>query len=70
MTLAPARQWALGICAAAGIAATIASVALVSAVVTTPQQVVAVMAEQDAQAILGLVTDRLVAAVREIVRYL
>jgi hypothetical protein len=70
MTLAPTRHWALGICAAAGVAAAITSVALLSAVVNSPQQVVVAMGERDIQALLGLMTDRLVAAVREIVRYL
>jgi hypothetical protein len=70
MTLAPARHWALGICGAAGVAAAIISVVLVSTVVNSPQQVVAAMGERDIQAILGLMTDRLVSAVREIVRYL
>ena len=70
MTVVAARHWALGICAAAGIAAAITSIALLSAVVSSPQQVVAAMGERDIQAVLGLMADRLFSAVREIVRYL
>jgi F0F1-type ATP synthase membrane subunit c/vacuolar-type H+-ATPase subunit K len=70
MTIARARRCALGICAAAGIAAAVASAALISAVVRTPEQVVTAMGKNDIQALLGLITDGVFAAVREIARYL
>jgi hypothetical protein len=55
---------------AAGVAATVMAAALISAVVTRPEQVVSAMSEQDVRALLGLITDRVFAAVREIARYL
>jgi uncharacterized protein (DUF1501 family) len=70
MTFAATRRYALGLCGAAGLAAAIMSVVLLSAVVNSPEQVVVAMGEQDLETLLGLVTDRLVAAVRQIVRFL
>ena len=40
------------------------------AVRTRPEQVVTAMGEQDVRALLGLITDRVYAAVRELARYL
>ena len=70
MTLAKARRYGFAICVAAGIAATVTAVALISAVVARPEQAVAAMGDQDLEALLGLITDRVYAAVREIARYL
>ena len=70
MTLAEARRYGLGICVTAGIAATIVSAAIISAVVSRPEQVVTAMANQDAEAILRLITDGILAALRGVVRYL
>jgi uncharacterized protein (DUF1501 family) len=70
MRFAATRRCALGLCGAAGIAAAIMSVVLLSAVATSPEQVVVAMGEQDLETLLGLVTDRLFAAVRQIVRFL
>jgi hypothetical protein len=70
MTMARARQWALGICAVAGIAAAITSAALISAVVSRPEQLATAMDRDAVQALLGVIADRVVAAVREISRYL
>lgn len=70
MTLATARRYALVISAAAGIVAAVMAAALISAVVSRPEQVVAAMGDQDIRALLGLITDGVFAAVREIARYL
>jgi len=70
MTFAATRRYALGLCGAAGLAAAIMSVVLLSAVANSPEQVVVAMGEQDLETLLGLVTDRLFAAVRQIVRFL
>jgi hypothetical protein len=70
MTFAATRRYALGLCGVAGIAAAIMSMVLLSAVANSPEQVVVAMGEQDLEALLGLVTDRLFAAVRQIVRFL
>jgi hypothetical protein len=70
MTFAATRRYALGLCGAAGIAAAIMSMVLLSAVANSPEQVVVAMGEQDLETLLGLVTDRLFAAVRQIVRFL
>ncbi len=70
MTIAGARRCALGICAAAGVAAAITSAALISAVVTRPEQLATALDSDGLQAVLGLITERLAAAVREIARYL
>jgi hypothetical protein len=70
MTLATARRYGFGLTMAAGVAATVMAAALISAVVTRPEQVVSAMSEQDVRALLGLITDRVFAAVREIARYL
>lgn len=70
MVMVRARRCALGVCAAAGVAAAITSLALISAVVTRPEHLAAALEGDGMQALLGLITDRLVAAVREIARYL
>ncbi len=70
MTLATARRYGLAITGAAGVVATVMAAALISAVVSRPEQVVTAMGDQDMQALLGLITDRVFAAVREIARYL
>jgi uncharacterized protein (DUF1501 family) len=70
MTFAATRRCALGLCGAAGIAAAITSVMLLSAMANSPEQVVVAMGEQDLETLLGLVTDRFFAAVRQIVRFL
>jgi hypothetical protein len=70
MTMARARRYALGMCAAAGIAAALTSAALISAVVSRPEQLATALESEGVQALLGLITDRLAAAVREIARYL
>jgi ferric-dicitrate binding protein FerR (iron transport regulator) len=70
MTLATARRYGLAVTVAAGVAATVMAVALISTVVTRPEQVVTAVGEQDLQALLGLITDRVFEAVREIARYL
>ena len=70
MTLATARRYGLAVTGAAGVLATVMAAALISAVVSRPEQVVTAMGDQDMQALLGLITDRVFAAVREIARYL
>jgi hypothetical protein len=70
MTLAATQRCALGLCGAAGIAAAVTSVVLLSAMMNSPEQVVAAMGERDLETLLGLVTDQLFAAVRQVVRFL
>lgn len=70
MTLAATRKCAIGLCGAAGIAAAIMSVMLLSAMANSPEQVVVAMGQKDLETLLGLVTDRLIAAVQQIVRFL
>jgi hypothetical protein len=70
MTLATARRYGFAVTMAAGVAATVMAAALISAVLTRPEQVASAMGEQDMRALLGLITDRVYAAVREIARYL
>lgn len=60
----------MGLCGAAGIAAAVMSVVLLSAMMNSPEQVVAAMGEQDLETLLGLVADRLFDAVRQVVRFL
>lgn len=55
---------------AAGVVATVMAAALISAVVSGPEQVMTAMGDQDMRALLGLITDRVFAAVREIARYM
>jgi hypothetical protein len=66
MTLATARRYGFAVTMGAGVAAA----ALISAVLTRPEQVVTAMGEQDVRALLGLITDSVFAAVRELARYL
>ena len=70
MTFAATRRYALGLCGAAGIAAVITAVMLLSAMANSPEHVVVAMGELDFEKLLGLVTDRLFAAVRQIARFL
>ncbi len=70
MTLATARRYGLAICVVAGVVATVTAAALISAVVSRPEQVVAAMGDPDLEAWLGIITDRVFAAVRQIARYL
>ncbi len=70
MTIAGTKRYALGLCGAAGVLAAITSVALIASLLTTPDQVATAMGQRDVEAILGLVADRLIAAVRTIAQYL
>ena len=70
MTFAATRRYVLGLCGAAGIAAAIMSMMLLLAVANSPEQVVVAMGQRDLETLLGLVADRLFAAVRQIVRFL
>lgn len=70
MTIAATKRYALGLCGAAGVLAAVTSVALIASLLTAPDQVAAAMGQRDVEAIIGLVADRLVAAVRTIARYL
>jgi hypothetical protein len=70
MTLATARRYGFAVTMGAGVAATVTAAALISAVLTRPEQVVTAMGEQDVRALLGLITDSVFAAVRELARYL
>ena len=70
MTVIAAKRYALGLFAAAGALAAVTSILLMSAIVSTPEHVVSAMGQGDVQALLDLMTDRFVAAVRIIARYL
>jgi hypothetical protein len=70
MTVIAAKRYALGLFAAAGALAAVTSILLMSAIVSTPDHVVSAMGQGDVQALFDLMTDRFVAAVRIIARYL
>lgn len=70
MTIAATKRYALGLCGAAGMLAAVTAVVLISILANAPDQVATAMGQGDVEALLGLVTDRLVTAVRALVRYL
>ncbi|HJU42523.1 MAG TPA: hypothetical protein VJ691_06890 [Vicinamibacterales bacterium] len=70
MTVAATKRYALGLCGVAGLLAAVTSIALIAAIFNTPDHVASAMGRGDVQALFDLVTDRFVAAVRVIARYL
>ena len=70
MTLAATRRYAFGASLLLGLAATLVAMALISALVGDPQQVVVAMSEAELGAFIRLILDRFVAAVRVVVELL
>lgn len=64
------RRYAVGFIGAAGALAAVASIVLISALLTTPQRVAAAIGDGDAQALVDLFVSQFVSAVRVIARYL
>ena len=70
MTIVATKRFALSLTGVAGVLAALTAIALISALFTAPERVAAAMGEGDAQALFALVSDRLMTAVRVLVRYL
>jgi hypothetical protein len=68
--MAATKRYALIACGVAGIVAALTSGVLISAVISTPEQVAAAMGQGELRAVLDVVVDRLVSAVRAVVRFL
>jgi hypothetical protein len=64
MTLAATRRYAFGASALLGLAATLAALALISALIGDPKDVVTALNAADLSAFLRLVFDRLAAVAR------
>lgn len=70
MTLAATRRYAFGASVLLGLAATLVAMALISALMGDPQQVVMAISEQELGAFARLVLDRFVAAARAVLALL
>ena len=70
MTLAATRRYAFGASVVLGIAATVAAAALVTVLLSGPEQVVIAMGDGDTESLVRLILRQLVSGVRAVLRLL
>ena len=70
MTLAATRRYAFGVSMILGVAATLMAVALVSALLSSPEQLVISTSDAELESLFRLIVERLATAVHTVARLL